>query len=83
MTDVWIVIVEDRHADVDALPYSTEELAVAVAREQVEALCHHPEYIEEIELTPAMRADGWVLNVVYSSESDCVRVVKRTVDDRE
>ena len=32
MTDVWIVLVEDRHTDVDALPFSSEERAIEVAR---------------------------------------------------
>lgn len=31
MTDIWIVLIEDRHAGVEALPFSSEEQAVAEA----------------------------------------------------
>ena len=40
--DVWIVLIEDRHSDVEALPFSSEERAVAYARAQVEANARHP-----------------------------------------
>jgi hypothetical protein len=80
--DVWIVLIEDRHADVEPLPFSTEEGAVQAARSAVEENARHPESIDwDAELNPAMRATGWVLYVPYSSEGDCVRVIKRTVDD--
>jgi hypothetical protein len=75
MTDTWIVLVEDRHSDVDALPFSTEEEAIAKARDLV------PEDAEEEELTTAARRDDWVLLLSYGTEDDCVRVVKRTMDD--
>jgi hypothetical protein len=76
MTDTWIVLVEDRHSDVDALPFSTEEAAVAKARSWVP-----PEYAEAAALTPRMREDGWVLCLRYGTEGDRVRVVKRAMDD--
>ena len=74
MTDTWIVIVEDRHSDVDALPFSTEAAAVAEARDSV------PDDAEEGRLTDGMRKSGWVLLLSYGTEGDCVRVVKRTMD---
>jgi hypothetical protein len=74
MTDVWVVLIEDRHADVEALPFSTEGAAVAEARDSV------PEFAEEEQLTPDMRKHGWVLLLSYGTEGDCVRVVKRTMD---
>jgi hypothetical protein len=83
MGDVWIVIVEDRHKDADALPFSTEEAAVRTAREQMQAIVAHPEHIQEVALTPDDREDGWVLCLEYAVEEDCVRVVKRTMDGRE
>lgn len=73
MTDIWIVLVEDRHADVDALPFTTEEAAIAAARAEA------PADAEEQELTPAMRADRWVLDLLYGAEGDCVRVIRRTL----
>lgn len=78
--DTWIVIVEDRHADTDAFPFSTEERAVRYAREKARQYATRPEDVEEHELTASMLKDGWVLYVEYSVESDSVRVVKRTVD---
>ena len=77
MSDVWVVLIEDRHSDVDALPFSTEEAAAAKARDSV------PEDAEEGQLTDGMRKSGWVLYLPYGSEGDCVRVVKRTMDGEE
>ena len=73
-TDIWIVLIEDRHTDVGVLPFSSEERAAEYARSQVGT--------EDLpaELNDAMRKDGWVLYIPYGSESDCVRVVKRTMD---
>jgi len=76
MAGIWIVLVEDRHGDVEALPFSSEDQAVAKARASV------PESAEEGQLTTAARADGRVLLLTYGTEGDCVRVVKRTLDLR-
>lgn len=72
--DVWIVPVEDRHVDVDALPFSNEEGAVARARSLV------PEDAEEVQLTLGMLTAGCVLYLSYGTEGDCVNVIKRTMD---
>ena len=72
--DTWIVLVEDRHDNVDARPFSSEEQAVEYARSQVDDT-DLPK-----DLNNAMRRDGWVLYVPYGTEGDCVRVVKRTMD---
>jgi hypothetical protein len=74
---VWIVLIEDRHADVEALPFSSEERAIEVARASA------PDDAESVageELTDSMRKDGWVFFLPYGSEGDCVRVVRRTMD---
>ena len=72
--DIWIVLIEDRHSDVDARPFSSEEQAAEYARSQVDDT-DLPD-----ELNDAMRKDGWVLYIPYGAEGDCVRVVKRTMD---
>lgn len=77
MTDVWIVLIEDRHADVEARPYSTEDAALAAAREAVDGA---RDVDCDAQLTTASRRDGWVLYLPYGSEGDCVRVVKRQMD---
>lgn len=85
---LYIVIVEDRHEDVEALPFSTEERAIKAAREHAGDMALpddvDPECVDHVpgeqELTPDMRKDGWVLYLVYSIEGDSVHVVRRTVD---
>lgn len=72
--EVWIVLVEDRHSDVDARPFSSEGRAAEYARSQVDDT-DLPD-----ELNDAMRRDGWVLYIPYGTEGDHVRVVKRTMD---
>jgi hypothetical protein len=72
--DIWVVLIEDRHSDVEALPFSSEERAAEYARSQVDATDL------PAELNDAMRRDGWVLYLPYGSEGDCVRVVRRTMD---
>lgn len=81
MTDIWIVLVEDRHKDIDALPFSTEEAAVRAAGEQMQAMVAHPEHIQEVALTADDREDGCVLCLEYAVERDNVRVIKRAMDD--
>lgn len=75
MTNAWVVIVEDRHSDVDAVPFTTEAAAFAAPRGAV------PDDAAEEPLNDAMRRSGWVLYLPYGTEGDCVRVVKRTMDD--
>lgn len=74
--DTWIVLIEDRHSDADAHPFSTEAAAFGAA------LGHVPDGTEPAELNGAMLADGWVLYLPYGPEGDSVRVAKRTMDRR-
>lgn len=73
---IWIVIIEDRHADVDVLPFSSMPTAVQRARHEVP----DARDVEEIELTEGMARDGWVLCLEYGLEGDSVRVVEREID---
>jgi hypothetical protein len=75
MTDIWIVLIEDRHSDVEALPFTSEAAALAQARDSVPDDATSGE-----DLNDAMRRDGWVLYLPYGLEGDYVRVVKRTMD---
>jgi hypothetical protein len=75
--DIWIVLIEDRHISVDPHPFSSEEAAIGAARSAVPARYG----AEEEELTDSAREDGWVLCLSYGTEGDCVRVVKRMLDD--
>lgn len=79
--DIWIVLVEDRHANVDALPYSSEAEAFSAARNEAESAARSHDNVEwDTELNEAMRRDGWVLYLPYGPEGDCVRVLKRTLN---
>lgn len=80
---IYIVIIEDRHVDVEVEPFSTAELAIEYAKEARGANCRHPEDIEEGEITQDMRDEGWLYHSTYSSEGDSVRVVERTLDYEE
>jgi hypothetical protein len=82
---VWIVIDEDRHEDVEVLPFSTEQSANAAARERAGDMTLpdgvSPDQVDHVpgeqELTQDQLKAGWVLCLVYSIEGDSVRVVKR------
>jgi hypothetical protein len=81
MADVWIVLVEDRHHDVDAQPFSKVELAARYAHDQVQALAAHPDSVDwDAEITSRAAGDGVVYLVTYGTEGDCVSVIKRTMD---
>jgi hypothetical protein len=72
MTDIFIVITQDRHADVEAAPFADEAAAFAHAESQVEGT-----HDQDRELNDAMRRDGWLWYCGYGTEGDCVRVVRR------
>lgn len=81
MSDIYIVLLEDRHIDVDAYPFLDRQQAIEYAQVLVHANARHPENIDwGGPLDQDMIADGWVYYVEYSSESDCVRVIQRTLD---
>jgi hypothetical protein len=81
MSEVYLVITEDRHADVEVTPFTNQAEAVAFAEREVSANAWHPESItgEDRELNEAMRADGWLWYCQYSTEGDNVRVIRRPV----
>jgi hypothetical protein len=82
MTDVYIVIIEDRHADTDVEPFSSEELAILRAGELAASYMRDPVEPDDIEygLNEAMVRDGWVWYCRYSCEGDSVRVLRREMD---
>ena len=80
MSDVWIVLVEDRHTDVNALPFTSEVAALEAAHAQAEANAVYVGTVREGELNQAMIDDGWVLWLEYGTEGDSVRVIRRQLD---
>jgi hypothetical protein len=73
VTTVYVVMVNDRHRDPEPYVFSTEEEALAYARETardwlVEYLGGH---------------DGWLYYAQHPSENDNVWVVAKSLDDPE
>jgi len=76
MATVWIVIIEDRHADAEVLPYTNMPAAISTAWEWAGT----DSGTTEEEITDAMARDGWILCLSVGLESDSVRVVERELD---
>jgi len=70
---IYLVIIEDRHTDVDVIPFLDEKMAVDYAKAAALAYCHDPEDFEEEDI------EGWLYYARYSSEGDCVRVIESEV----
>ena len=68
---IYILIVEDRHADVGVTVYVNKERAIADAREvaQEEAKHYNTEPREE-------EIDGWLYYATFYREGDSVHVIK-------
>ena len=76
---IYLVIIEDRHVDVEVLPFSTEDLARTAAGKLLAE--YGGEVVDEdAGLNPAMVADGWIAYVRYSVEGDSIRIIKRQLD---
>lgn len=72
---VWLVIQEDRHADMEVTPFASEAAAVEYAEQTAASFPtdHDP---EDMVLTSDMRRQGWVYYYTYG-ESDSIRVIWR------
>ena len=73
--DVCIVVIEDRDAGVDALPFSGEDEAVRYARSRA-----GHDGVEQDELPSIMREDGCVLCLPMCREGGRMRVIRRAMD---
>lgn len=71
---LFMVIIEDRHADVKAHPFSDAEKAIETAKRVAKNLASHEDDYEEHDY------QGWLFCAVYSCEGDCVRVVETELD---
>jgi hypothetical protein len=78
--DIWIVIIADRHFDIDAKPFTREEDAIAAAREAAAGIASRPGDVVDEPLGIDARDDGWVLYLPIGHEGDHVIVVKRQMD---
>lgn len=85
-TDVYVMVGEDRHFDVQVEVFTDELSAVRAAAQFIEDHAsgnEHEADPEDSELNEAMIADGWVFSEVYSVEGDSVRVVRRRLHKAE
>jgi hypothetical protein len=75
MTDIYIVLLRDRHIDPKLYPYTTREAAVSTA----EALLVEYAWVgAEIErgTWDEDDADGWIWSAQYSEEGDSITVMR-------
>ena len=69
---VFLVILENRHTDVQVEVFSDEAKAVERAKAIVEDYDYEPEEPDE-------EIDGWIFNATLSPEGDAVRVEMASV----
>jgi len=72
---IYIAILEDRHSDTKAHPFSNKEKAIEWARSKAKEYCFDQEdYAEDSSI------DGLVFHAEYSCEGDCVYVIESELD---
>lgn len=71
---VFVVLLQDRHADPEVAVFSDREIAIRFARETAQEMARHPEDYEEKQIK------GLEFFASYSCESDCISVYKTTID---
>lgn len=75
--DVFVVILQDRHADVEAVPFTTEAAAIRYAEDVLDKM---REYIDDDEindqLTEPWAQSGCLWNYGYGAEGDSIRVMR-------
>ncbi len=76
---VYVVVVNDRHADPEIKLFKDEQKALGYAEQAVQDTARHPEDIERDELNDFMKRDGWIYYVRYSCEGDYIVVYEREV----
>lgn len=73
---LWVVLIEDRHSDVEVEVWLSRDEALERAAELVVEYSRYPEDLSSGDLNDAMIQSGWIFYMRYSGEGDCVRVVE-------
>lgn len=74
---IYVVVVQDRHVDVDMKLFVARDAAIAFARATAKDNCRHAEdYLET-------NVEGWLFYARYSCEGDCVIVITRELEDAQ
>lgn len=71
---IYVVIVQDRHSDIEIKLFANKEQAIDKARQLAHEYCSHKEDYEE-----DLECRGWVFFVRYSCEGDNIRVIEKTL----
>ncbi len=69
MSEIYLIIVEDRHIDVQVTPHTNKDTAIKAARVAAVLYCKGKDDYKEHDI------DGWLFCAVYSPEGDRVRVI--------
>ena len=69
---------EDRHADAEVRTFSDRCTAICVARRLAKEYCTYEECYQEHDCSDY---EGWVFHAGYSTEGDCVTVIKTTLNE--
>ena len=75
MTEVYAVIIQDHHTDVDVEVWADQDAAITRGKALAKEYCRHTEDYEETAIP------GWLVHATYSCESDSVRVEKVVVQE--
>ena len=78
---IYVVLIEDRHADVDIELYADRLEAIKRSTELAKRYSRRSEDIEVRPLNDAMKQLGWIRHISYSCESDYVTVIERDVNE--
>ena len=70
---VFVVVIEDRHADVDVEIWNDKEAAINRGRELAKKYCRHEDDYEEEQIS------DWLFYARYSCEDDSCRVIERKI----
>ena len=70
---VFVVVIEDRHADVDVEIWTDREAAINRGRELAKKYCSRQDDYEESQIA------DWLFYARYSCEDDSCRVIERPI----
>lgn len=78
---IYVLIIEDRHSDTEARLFSTPEKAIAAAHDYLKEFDASTVDIEDASMSVEdLALAGWLFYACYSTEGDCVRVLRAEID---
>lgn len=81
VTGIYVVVIDDRHVDLDVELYADFETAITAAENAMREIVAHPEHIDWPEpVTEAALIAGGEWRAQYQAERDNVRVIARELE---